>query len=82
MGFEAVGRHAAGPLMDRELAEVLEARPNPRLEDLFERPRLGIDHDQGFGHQLTPMRFLPLPFGQDETTPRNVAVQLGAKQRA
>jgi hypothetical protein len=45
IGFEADGRHAARSLLDRKLAKVLEPRPDVRLEDLLERPR--IDPDQG-----------------------------------
>ncbi len=54
IGFEALGRHAAGAFVDRELAKVLEARPDLRLEDLIQGPRLRFDHDQGFRHRQLP----------------------------
>jgi hypothetical protein len=52
MGFEALGGHAAGPFVNRELAERLEPSPDLRFEDLVAGPRLRIDHDQGSGHHL------------------------------
>jgi hypothetical protein len=66
IGFEALGRHATGPFVNRKLAERLEPRPDLRLENLLERPGLRIDHDQGFGHLSPPMRLPPQPRGQVE----------------
>ena len=58
IGFEPLGRHAAGPVVDRKLAEALEPRPDLRLEDLVEGPRLRIDQDQGSGHDSPTERCL------------------------
>ena len=57
-GFEALGRHAAGPVVNAKLAEALEPRPDLRLEDLIETPRLRIDHDQGSRHGSPPEALL------------------------
>jgi hypothetical protein len=58
MRFEALRRHAAGPVVDHELAEAFEPRPNLRLEYLIETARLRINHDQGSRHGSPPETLL------------------------
>ncbi len=52
--FEALGRHAAGSLVDRKFAEALQPGPQIRVEDFVQRARLRIDHDQRSRHRLLP----------------------------
>ena len=66
IGFEALGRHAARALVDRELAKLLQPGPDLRLENLLERSRLRIDHDQGFRHQSPPSSIsISITFGKE-----------------